>query len=271
MSQKAAQFRALHIPGDPLVLVNCWDPVSARVTVRAGVAAVATTSAGVSWALGAADGGRLGRDLALETIRRITTAVEVPVTADLEDGYGANAGEVGEVVAEAAAAGVVGVNIEDAQHHTGERLRPITDQVGRLAAARAAAPGVFLNARVDTFLTGGGTEEERITETVRRADAYLGAGADGVFVPGAADPDTIAALVGSIAAPVNVMVWPGALRVSQLAELGVARVSVGASAAHAAYDVVGRATRQVLLEGGYDLLTTSGRALDLDALMAPVA
>ncbi len=230
-------FRSLHQPGSPLVLVNAWDAASARIVAAAGAAAVATTSAGVAWSLGSPDGGdALGRELAVEAARRIVAAVSVPVSVDVEAGYGDPARTLREV----AAAGVAGVNLEDG-------ARPIDEQAARIAAAHRAAPEVFLNARIDTLLFGLGDVAEAIT----RARAYLEAGADGIFVPGVTDPDTIAELVEAVRGPVNVMAGPGAPSIGELAKLGVARISLGSAVAQAAYGLVERAAREVFGAGTY--------------------
>ena len=246
-------FRDLHVPGNPLVLVNAWDAASARIVEAAGAAAVGTTSAGVAWSLGRPDGDALERDAAVAAVARITDAVTVPVTADIEKGYG----DVAETVRRIRAAGAVGVNIEDG----------VVAQPDRIAAARAAAPDLFLNVRIDTFLAGVGG----LDETIERAAAYLAVGADGIFVPGVTDPDTVALLVERIAAPVNIMVGPGAPTVAELAKLGVARISLGSAVAQAAYGLVGRVAESALRGGGYDELAGAADYGVLNALLTPGA
>ncbi|WP_027341660.1 isocitrate lyase/PEP mutase family protein [Hamadaea tsunoensis] len=252
-------FRALHHADTPLVLVNAWDVASARVVEDAGAPAVATTSAGVAWSLGAPDGDRLTRDLAVEHVRRIVAAVRVPVTADIESGFGDTPEEVGETVRAIVAAGAVGINLEDSVRDGGPTaLRDVPGQVDRIAAARAADPDVYINARVDPFLRGGGFDD-----AVRRAAAYLAAGADGIFVPGVADLTTIAALVKEIPAPLNILVGPGSPSVAELASVGVHRVSLGSAVAEAAYAVAARAAREAYTSGTYQAVSA---ALDYDAL-----
>ncbi|GAA2705770.1 isocitrate lyase/PEP mutase family protein [Actinoplanes palleronii] len=232
-------FRSLHQPGSPLVLVNAWDAASARIVEAAGAAAIATTSAGVAWSLGAPDGDALGRDLAAELARRVVAAVSVPVTVDVESGYGDPAGTLKAM----AAAGVAGVNVEDGS-------RSAAEQVARLTAAHQAAPEVFLNARIDTLLFGLGD----VAEAISRARAYLDAGADGIFVPGVTDPAVITELVAAIPGPLNVMTGPGAPSIGELAKLGVARISLGSSVAQAAYGLVDRAAREIFGAGTYQEL-----------------
>lgn len=260
---RALHFRSLHVPGEPLVLVNAWDAASARIVAAAGARAVATTSAGVAWSLGAPDGDALGRDAAVDLVGRVVAAVPLPVTADIESGYGDTVDEVAATVRAVVAAGAVGVNVEDARHDGGAPLREAGEQCARLAAVRAAAEKagmpLYVNARIDTFLRGAGGVEE----TVARAHAYLAAGADGVFVPGVVDPETVAALVAAIPAPLNVLAGPGAPPVPELARLGVARVSLGSSVAEAAYAVARRAAEEAFGTGTYAALAD---ALDYGTL-----
>ncbi|MFH8791418.1 isocitrate lyase/phosphoenolpyruvate mutase family protein [Streptomyces sp. NPDC017941] len=255
----AAAFRALHAPGSPLVLPNAWDVASARVVRAAGARAVATTSAGLAWALGTADGDRLTRERALAAVAAIVAAVDVPVTADIESGYAREAAGVADTVRAVVDAGAVGVNIEDSRYGAGEPLRPVAEQCERIAAARGAADAagvaLFVNARVDTWLRGvGDGPDARLALTLERAAAFLAAGADGVFVPGAVDPATVEALVEGIDGPVNVLAGPGAPTVAELAGLGVARVSVGSGIAQAAHALVRRAATELLTEGTYGAL-----------------
>lgn len=259
------EFRALH-GGPVLVLPNAWDVVSARLVERAGARAVATTSAGVAWSVGVADGDRLPRQRAVDLVARVVGAVSVPVTADIESGFGDGPAEVGDTVRAVADAGAAGVNIEDALH-PGPALREVDDQVRRLAAARAASD-LFLNARIDTYLLGVGAPDDRLAATVSRARAYLDAGADGIFVPGVVDEETIGELVARIDAPLNVLGMPGALPVPDLARLGVARVSVGARISLAAYTTAIRATEELLERGTYESLVTDLTHDDLNGLLA---
>ncbi|MER7893412.1 isocitrate lyase/phosphoenolpyruvate mutase family protein [Micromonospora sp. NPDC094482] len=264
---RAELFRSLHTPGAPLVLVNAWDAASARIVAAAGARAVATTSAGVAWSLGAADGDVLGRDAAVDLVRRLVAAVPLPVTADIESGFGATPDEVAATVRAVIAAGAVGVNVEDARRDAGTPLRDLPDQCARLAAVRAAADAaglpLYLNARIDTFLSGTGG----VGETVARATAYLAAGADGIFVPGVVDPETVGALVRAIPAPLNVLAGPGAPPIAEFARLGVARVSLGSAIAEAAYAVVRKAADEAFGAGTYGALADALDYGTLNALM----
>lgn len=252
----ARRFHALHAPG-PLVLINVWDAGSARVAEEAGAAAVATTSAGVAWSHGVRDGESLSFEVLLETVRRIVRVVRVPVTVDIERGYGDGSPDaVARAVEAVVDAGAVGINLEDGTGRADAPLFSPEAQAARIAAARAAARGVdlFVNVRTDVFLAGVGEPEGRADEVVRRAQAYLAAGASGVFVPGVTDAETIRRLARAIAGPLNVLARPGALSVPALAALGVARVSLGPTVALAALALVRRTTEEALASGTYDAL-----------------
>lgn len=255
LRDRALAFRALHVPGRPLVLPNAWDAASARIVEDAGASAVATTSAGLAWALGVPDGDRLDRERALEAVARITATVAVPVSADIESGFAKDPAGVADTVRAVLAAGAVGVNIEDALYGGEGVLRPVAEQAERIAAAREAADAegvpLFINARIDTYLRSAGG----VDATLERAAAFRAAGADGIFVPGVVDPGTVKQLADGIDAPLNVLVGPGAPPVAELAALGVARVSAGSSVALAAYAVVRRAARELLDTGTYDAQT----------------
>lgn len=258
-------FRSLHTPAAPLALANAWDVASARVIEAAGAPAIATTSAGVAWSLGSPDGDALAGERAVDLISRITAAVAVPVTADIEGGYGQDAAGVAETVTQVIAAGAVGVNIEDGN-------RPPEEFAARLAAARRSAEragaDLFLNARIDTYLLGLGTPDDRLAETLDRARRYVDAGADGIFVPGVTDAGTITALARDVSVPLNTMAGPGAPTVAELGALGVARVSLGSGVAQAAYAAARRAARELLDTGDYGSLADGIAYPELNTLLA---
>ena len=259
LPQRADAFRRMHRPdaGRILVLPNAWDAMSARVIEDAGARAIATTSAGVAWALGRTDGEGLTRDQMINAVERITRVVRVPVTADVERGYGGGTpADVAETVRRVIGAGAVGINLEDAPGRDGAALMEVDEQVERIAAAREAASGegveLFINARVDPYLAQAGAPEGRFDETVRRARAYVAAGADGVFVPGVADAETIRALAAAAGAPLNVMAGRGAgPSIAELQALGVARVSIGPSLTLAVMAQIRRAAAEVLDQGTF--------------------
>jgi len=251
-SHRADLFRSLHTTAHPLALVTVWDVASALAAQDAGAPAIATTSAGVAWSQGVPDGDHLDRARAVSVLAAIVSAVDVPVSADIEGGYPDSTGDVAETVRAVIEAGAVGINIEDGSRSPDELCR-------RIAVARRVADetgvALFVNARCDVYLTGAVAPAQRLAETVRRAAAYVEAGADGIFVPGVVDAQTIAALAGAVQVPFNVMVGPGALDVAGLGRLGVARASLGSSAAQAAATTVRDATAELLATGTYDCLT----------------
>ncbi len=219
MTAAAKALRALHVPGNPLVVPNAWDVSSARVFAGAGHPVVATTSVSVAAALGFEDGHDMPADVAFDAVRRIAAAVDVPVTSDIERGYDLPPAQVAERLAEAGAAGC---NLEDSDPRTGAMI-DIAEQADFLAAVRAADPHLVINARIDEFLNGG----KSFDDAVRRARAYFEAGADCVYpmrLPG----DRIAAFVEAVGRrPVNIGHAPGTADPNDLATLGVARVSFG--------------------------------------------
>ena len=245
-TDKAAALLALHA-GPGFVLPNAWDAGSARILEQVGFPAIATTSAGIAWSCGVPDGEALDRDRMLEHVARIVAAVGVPVTADLEAGYGDTADDVGRTVARAVELGAVGGNLEDAGK---DGLYGIDEAVDRLAAARAVAPrGTFvLNARTDTYFAG--RSGDAFAETVERAVRYVEAGADCVFVPGVVEEDTIRRLAAAIPGPLNVVAGlANLIDASTLFSLGVKRVSLGGSLARAALSMVERSGRELLDSG----------------------
>ena len=257
-STRIAEFRRLHAAERPLVLPNAWDAASARLMQQAGAKAIATTSAGISWSHGCLDGQKLSRDEMLAAIARIVRRVEVPVTSDIEGGYGSGApADVAETVRAAVEAGVCGINLEDSPGRGGQKLLEPGQQAERIAAAREAGDGIVINARVDVFMFEVGAPETRLAETCRRSAAYRAAGADCIFVPGVIDRETIAALVQGVGGPLNIMAMPGAPGTVELGKLGVARVSVGPLITQAAFATIRRATKELLEQGSY------GRSEDL--------
>jgi 2-methylisocitrate lyase-like PEP mutase family enzyme len=227
---KAIAFRNLHHGPKILVLPNAWDCVSARIFEQAGFSAIATTSGGIAAVLGYPDGQRISSREMLAIVGRIAKTVSLPVTADLEAGYGTTTEQVAETMRQAIAVGVVGANLEDGSG-AGHRLADLAYQVEVIKAIRAMAEssGVpfVLNARTDVYLHGTGDDASRFKETVRRAEAYREAGADCVFPIGLKDRETIARFVPEIGCPTNIMAGPGAPTIAELEQLGVTRVTFG--------------------------------------------
>ncbi|MFE2429856.1 isocitrate lyase/phosphoenolpyruvate mutase family protein [Streptomyces sp. NPDC059373] len=220
---RSEQFRALHRPGRPLLLPNAWDHASAAALSAHGFPAIGTTSLGVAAAAGLPDATGATRD---ETRQLALGLARLPalVTVDIEGGFSEDPGEVAALAAELAGAGVVGVNIEDGR--ADESLADPAHQSELIAAIKHAAPELFVNARTDTYwLPGRGQDHGH--ETLPRAEAYLRAGADGVFVPGLQDASAITALVTALDAPLNILFATDGLSRAHLAGLGVSRISTG--------------------------------------------
>lgn len=208
-------FAALHIPGTPLLLPNVWEFGTAAFLAAQGFPALGTTSLGVSAAEGEPDGAPSSKDATVRLARRLAE-LDVLISVDLADGFSDDPGEVGALAAELAEAGVVGINLEDA---LGDPVR----HAAKVAAAKEHAPDLFVNARTDTHWLG----EPDIGTAIERCRSYVDAGADGVFVPGLAEPADVERLVTAVAKPLNLLFVPGKVTVAGAAELGVARISLG--------------------------------------------
>ncbi len=213
-----------------LVMPNAWDAASARIFEAAGFPAIATTSGGVAGAVGYEDHEDAPADEMFAAARRITAAVSVPVTVDLEAGYGLSPEEFVERVI---AAGAAGFNLEDSDHHGPAKMVPAESHAARIAAIKSAATragvNLVLNARVDPLLHREGTLEEQLAEAIRRGRLYREAGADCLYPFGFFSEETIAALVQGLDAPVNILSWKNTVPLARLAELGVRRVTFGTS------------------------------------------
>lgn len=228
----ALRFHELHGKG-LLVLPNAWDAGSARLIERLGAKAIATTSAGVAWAHGYADGDFLPVSLVVETVAEIARVVAVPVSADIEGGYSSDPAEVGEAVAAVIDSGAVGINLEDGTG--GPDLLCAKVEQAKGAGVRLAVD-LFVNARVDVYLRNLVSAERRQDETLARAERYRAAGADGIFVPGVTDASEIRAIASAVRLPLNVLARPGLPPASELEALGVRRLSAGSWLASAAFE-----------------------------------
>jgi len=255
---KANAFRAMHRGSKILVLPNAWDVASARIFEQAGFGAIATTSAGVAFTLGFPDGQKISRVEMLARVARIAKAVTVPVTADVEGGYGERPEDAARTAREVVEAAAVGMNLEDATEDSAHPLVELSLQVEKIRAVREAAlkTGVLLvlNARTDVYLLEVGPSEKRYEEAVRRLLAYRDAGVDCVFVPGLRDAETIARLVRDVKCPLNILAGPGSPTAPELEKLGVARVSVGSSPMRATLGLVARIAEELRKSGTYTSL-----------------
>jgi 2-methylisocitrate lyase-like PEP mutase family enzyme len=255
--EKARRFARLHEEG-MLILPNAWDAGSAVIIASAGAAAIATTSGGVAWSMGRPDGQDLTREQMIGQVKSIARAVDLPVTADVEGGYGPRPEDVAATVEAAVAAGAVGVNLEDSKA-AGGPLFSAAEQAARLKAGSEAAeaaglPELVINARTDVFLYGIGEEEERLAAVIGRAEAYAEAGATSLFVPGLLDLAILEQLVKSTPLPINAMAGPGAPSIADLERVGVRRVSLGTAVAQAAYGITRRVAAEALEKGTFAAL-----------------
>lgn len=222
-----AEFAALHVPGDPVVLFNIWDAGSAKAVARAGAKAIATGSHPVADSLGLEDGQNVPLDLVLENVARIEEAVDLPLTVDFEGGYSTDARQGGENVRLLQAAGAIGCNFED-QRVGGEGLHPLGQQVERIAAIRdAVGENFFINARTDLLLKNKEHDDALIDQVVERGKAYADAGASGFFVPRLSAPKQVERVAHEVPLPLNLIAFPGAPPKSEWADAGCARISHG--------------------------------------------
>ncbi len=258
--ERAAQFRQLHHEAPLLVLPNVWDAAGAWIIEQAGFHAVATTSSGVATALGYHDGQQISRDLLIATLAHITRVVTCPVTADIEAGYGNSIAEILQTVKAVIATGVVGINIEDSLIGQEKALADLPYQVELIKALRELATSLdipfVINARVDVFLRGIGQPESRFEDAVQRANAYLQAGADCAYPIGMLDGTTIANLVKAIDGPINILGGPSALTLSELKQLGVARVSLAGGLMRSVLGHIRTIAHELLEHGTYTSMST---------------
>jgi len=252
----ATTFRQLHQHG-LLLLANAWDAGSARLIESLGAKAIATTSAGVAWANGYADGSHLPVQQLIATVASIVRVIRVPLSVDFEDGYASDPATVADNVARVIDAGAVGINIEDGADSP-DLLASKIERIKRMADQRGV--DLFVNARTDVYLRGLVSDDRRVEETLARATRYRAAGADNLFVPGVCDVDDIRRIVANAGLPLNVMSRPGLPSVPELAALGVRRLSAGASISIATMDCIARLTNSFLHNG--DDHPVHGKPLD---------
>jgi len=252
----AQTFRRLH-EGGLLVLPNAWDAGTARLIESLGAKAIATSSAGVAWSHGYADGDLLPVPKLLATVEEIVRVVRVPVTVDVEGGYSAEADAVADVVARGLEAGAVGINIEDGAGSPDVLSAKI--ERAKEAAARLGVD-LFVNARTDVYLRSLAPPERRIEECLARAERYRGAGADGIFVPGITDAAEIREIAAAARLPLNVLARPGLPRATELEALGVRRLSAGSGVAQAVYGQISALASEFLRDGASPPLSEGAMA-----------
>jgi 2-methylisocitrate lyase-like PEP mutase family enzyme len=270
--KKAKAFLALHSAGTPLLLPNVWDVASARIVEGAGFPALATSSAGVAFSLGYPDGQKIHKDRMMAAVARIAQAVKVPVSADVEAGYGNDPAAVSRMARAVIMGGAIGLNLEDA---SGDAARPLLDlplQLEKIRAIRTTAKqldvALVINARTDVYLLQVGEPSTRYDETIRRLSAYRDAGADCVFAPGLGDAATIKRLVSDVKCPVNILAGPGSPSVKELQALGVARVSLGSGPMRAALGTLRRVAEELRTKGTYESLAGAPAHSEINKLLS---
>jgi 2-methylisocitrate lyase-like PEP mutase family enzyme len=259
-AERAERFLALHRGEQPLLLPNPWDPGSAKLLASLGFEALATTSSGAAATLGRLDGG-MSREDALASAAAIVEATDLPVNADLENGFDDDPEGVAETLRLALAAGLAGASIEDYSGHGEEPIYAIERAAERVAAAAETAHGgasrLVLTARAENHLRG----VDDLADTIARLQAYQEAGADVLYAPGLSSLEQIRQVVSSVDLPVNVLAWPGIPPVPELAAAGVKRISVGGAFAFAALAGAVEAAQELLDEGTYGYLERTGIGL----------
>jgi 2-methylisocitrate lyase-like PEP mutase family enzyme len=270
---KAEAFRAMHDRSRILVLPNAWDAMSARVIEEAGARAIATTSAGVAFSVGYPDGEAMPRDEMIAAIARIARVVTIPVSADIESGFASDARELAEMIRRVIDAGAVGINLEDQIHDGTHSLYDLDTAVDRVRVAREAANSgglpLVINARTDVYLLGIGEPDTRFEHAIRRANAYRKAGADCLFLPAVIRRADIERIVPALEGPLNLLAFPGLPTVSELEQLGVARVSVGTGLTLNAMSGLKKTVGELLGTGNYESFRASDVTFaDANRLMA---
>jgi 2-methylisocitrate lyase-like PEP mutase family enzyme len=254
-SNLAKTFRDLHNPPSLLILPNAWDAGSARIFEDTGAKAIATTSAGVAWALGYPDGNALPVEKLATVVASIRDAIRVPLSVDVEGGYTDEPKKVAEKLKPIIEAGAVGINIEDGEG-TPDLLVLKIEQVRK--TADSVGVKLFINARTDVYLNDVGTPESRMDETISRAARYRAAGADGIFVPGLCESAAIKAIVPEVKIPVNVMAWPDLPSANELSKLGVCRLSSGQTIPQVLWNHAAELAKKFLETGDSRVVTNGG-------------
>ncbi|MGH3626882.1 MAG: isocitrate lyase/PEP mutase family protein, partial [Sciscionella sp.] len=259
LGNKARAFLALHVPGRPLLMPNPWDAGSAKLLADLGFAALATTSSGHAATLGRSDG-TVVSDEALAHAAALVAAVDVPVSADLEDGFGADPGAVSTTVTRAIEVGLAGCSIEDfgGPDSAIYDLGPAVERVAAAVEAAHRGAGLVLTARAENFIRGN----PDLADTIARLQAYQQAGADVLYAPGLTGIDDIRSVVSSLDRPVNVLTRPGLAPVAELAQAGVARISVGGALQQVAMAAAAGAGRELLEHGTYGFLDSAAEGRD---------
>ncbi len=272
--EKAEEFRSLHHTKRLLVLPNAWDVPSARVFEDAGFPAIATSSAALSVSLGYPDGEKIDKDELFAVVRKIAGILTIPLSADIEAGFGASIEQLSDTIRRVIESGAIGVNVEDISDFEKKSLVPIEKQVERLKAVRRIADSMgvplVINARTDAYRFGAGDEKSKLEETIRREKAYEAAGADCLYPMGLTDKETIATFVKAVNKPVNIMARKGAPTISELEKIGVKRLSLGPGPMYASVGLLRRIAQELKQNESYESLLAGAITFDeLNALAKP--
>jgi len=263
--EKAREFRKLHESVDILVLANAWDVPSARIFEQTGFPAIGTTSAGIALSLGYPDGQKISRDEMLQVVARITRSVSIPVTADVEAGYGESKADIAETIKRVISTGAIGLNIEDSTKKPESPLYNVETQVQKIMTIRKVAGSLdvplVINARTDALLHAHGDNASKLKEAIRRGKEYRKAGADCFFPVGAIDAKTISEVVTQVSCPVNILATNNVPPIPELKRLGVRRVSVGSGPARATMGLVRRIAEELREKGTYESLLNGAPTL----------
>jgi 2-methylisocitrate lyase-like PEP mutase family enzyme len=270
--KRAEIFRVMHTGPGAVLLPNVWDAASARIIEEAGFPAIATTSAGIAFAQGFPDGQKIPPGRMMTAVASIAAAVRVPVTADVEAGYGQRPEDASRTARNVIDAGAVGMNFEDANGDADHPLIELALQLERIRAIRETADKLevplVLNARTDVYLLQIGEPTKRYDEAVRRLAAFRDAGADCVFVPGIREAETIGRMVADLGCPVNILAVPGAPSVPELVKLGVKRISLGSGPMRASLGFLRRLAEEVKIAGTYNLMEGAPSHAEMNQLMS---
>lgn len=257
-NKKAKMFADLHKNKKPFILANAWDAASARIFEKAGFAAIGTTSAGIAASKGYRDGQNVPLEGVLNTVEQIVSAVELPVSVDIEAGFGQRNEELVHNIKKVLSLGAVGINFEDGTGCKSSPLTPIKEQMDKIRAIRTeiASEALWINARIDVLYLGLLEKEAALEETIRRAHAYIEAGANSIFVFGGVnDKDSIARLTREIQAPLNLLASPELPSIEELEKLGVVRVSLGSGPMRATLGLLKEMSEELLKTGTYQSVT----------------
>jgi 2-methylisocitrate lyase-like PEP mutase family enzyme len=272
--QKAEEFRSLHNSKHILILPNAWDVPSARIFEDAGFPAIATSSAALAVSLGYPDGERISKEEMFSTVKKIANRLSVPLSVDIESGFGAGRDQLSDTIRRVTAAGAVGVNIEDISNFESKTLFATEKQVERIRLVRSFSNSLriplVVNARTDAYRYAEGDETAKLHETIRRGNAYAEADADCLYPMGLTDKGTIATFVKAVNKPVNIMARKGAPSIPELEKMGVKRLSLGPGPMYAAMGLLRKIAQELKQNGSYDALLAGAITFDeLNALAEP--